>query len=122
MGALELVSLLVVTLALVVYLIKRRYSYWKDMGVPYDEPVVLYGSMKGVGTKFHLREILNRVYHKYKSLETPFVGIFFFMSPVVLVTSLDFVKTVLVRDAAYFSDRGAYYNEKDGEFRVESRN
>lgn len=116
MGALTIISLLVVTLALVVYLIKRRYSYWKDMGVPYEEPVVFYGSMKGVGSKLHLREILSRVYYNLKSMETPFVGIFFYFSPVVLATSLDFVKTVLVRDAAYFSDRGAYYNEKDGEF------
>lgn len=114
MAALEIISLLVVAIALVVYLIKRRYSYWKDMGVPYEEPVVFYGVMKEVGKKHHLGDVLGEIYHKFKSHDTPFVGIFSYMSPAVVATSLDFVKSVLVRDAANFANRGNYYNEEDG--------
>lgn len=117
MAALEVIlSSIVLILSLTVYLIKRKYSYWKDMGIPSEEPVFPYGNIKGLGREHHFSSILSRLYYKFKSLGTPFVGLYFYLSPVVLVTSLDFVKTVLVRDAANFIDRVAYYNEKDGKF------
>lgn len=118
MGAFEIVSSLAVVLALAIYLVKRKYSYWKDMGIPYEEPAFPYGNIKGVGIEFHTSTIMTRLYDKFKSLGTPFVGSFFYFSPVVIVTSLDFVKTVLVKDAANFIDRGSYYNEEDGESKV----
>lgn len=114
MGVIEIVSSLSVILALAFYFVKRKYSYWKDMGIPFEEPSFPYGSIKGIGKVFHPSMIMTRIYHKFKSAGTPFVGIFFYFSPVVLVTSLDFVKTVLVKDAANFLDRGLYYNEEDG--------
>lgn len=119
MGVLEIVSSVLAILALIVFLIKRKFSHWKNMGIPYEDPVFPYGNIKGIGREFHIITIMSRLYHKLKSLETPFVGIFFFFSPVVLVTSLDFVKTVLVKDASYFTDRGQYYNEDDGKYNKE---
>lgn len=113
MAALEISVLLLVIFGLVVYFIKRKYSYWKEMGVPFEEPSFPFGNTKGTGKKFHFSTVMTRVYNKFKSQDSPFCGIFFFMSPVVVVTSLDFVKTVLVKDAANFIDRGAYYNEVD---------
>lgn len=78
--------------------------------------------MKGIGKTLHQSEIMEIIYHKMKSLGTPFVGIYIYLSPVVLVTSLDFVKSVLVRDNAHFTDRGMYYNEDDGQLKVEAIN
>lgn len=114
MGAFGLVSALAVILALALYLVKRKYSYWKEMGIPCEDPIFMYGNIKGVGKEFHQSMVMQRLYNKLKSFGTPFVGLYFFFSPVVLVTSLDFVKTVLVKDASSFVDRGAYYNEEDG--------
>lgn len=119
MGLLETVVCLAVIGGLVLLLIKRKYSYWSDMGVPFLNPSIPYGNIKGVGTELHQSMVMSRLYNKLKSLGTPFVGIYFFLSPVVLVTDLEFVKTVLVKDAAYFPDRGGYYNEKDGEILVD---
>lgn len=115
MGALEVVLLIVTILAILCFLVKRKYSYWKDMGIPYEDPIFPSGNIKGVGRELHITTILGRLYHKLKSFEIPFVGIYFYFSPVVLVTSLDFIKTVLVKDASYFTDRGTYYNEEDGQ-------
>lgn len=112
---LAILACLVAALTLALFFVKRKYSYWKDMGVPYEEPVFPFGNLKGIGKKFHQSVIMDRLYIKMKSAGNPFCGIFFFLSPVVLVTSLDFVRTVLVKDASYFIDRGAYYNEDDGE-------
>lgn len=83
------------------------------MGVPYIEPVFPFGNMKGSGIKFHFSEVMVKAYNKFKKMDSPFCGIYFFLYPVVVVTSLDFVKTVLVKDAANFIDRGSYYNEED---------
>lgn len=115
MGLLETAVCLAVICGLVLLLIKKKYSYWSDMGVPFIAPSIPYGNIKGVGKKFHQSMLMSLLYKQLKSLGTPFVGIYFFFSPVVLVTDLEFVKTVLVKDAANFPDRGGYYNEKDGE-------
>lgn len=114
MGALEIVSSLAVILALLIYYLKRKYLYWRDMGIPYEEPLFIYGNLKGAGTEFHLCQVLQKLYNKLKSFGAPFSGVFFFFSPVVLVTSLECAKNILVRDFAYFVDRGSYYNEDDG--------
>lgn len=114
MGTLEILTLLSVILALLLYFVKRKFSYWKDMGVPFEKPVFPFGNIKGTGRDFHLSMIMTRLYEKLKSHGTPFSGMFFFFSPVALVTSLDFAKTVLVKDAASFTNRGIYYNEEDG--------
>jgi cytochrome P450 family 6 len=116
MGAILMISSLALIFALAAYLVKRKYSYWKDMGIPFEEPSFPYGNLAGVGKDIHLGSgLMTRIYNKFKSSSSPFAGIFFFLSPVVLVTSLDFAKTVLVKDSAYFINRGAFYNEEDGE-------
>jgi cytochrome P450 family 6 len=112
MGVFEIFSSLLVIFGLAVYIVKRKYSYWKDMGVPCEEPVFPFGNLKGSGKQYHFSTVMTRVYNKLKSQNTPFCGIYFFFSPVVIVTSQDFAKTVLVKDAANFIDRGAYYNEE----------
>lgn len=114
MGLVEILSCLVVLLLLVVYFIKRKYSYWKDMGVPYESPIFPFGNIKGIGKEFHQSVLMKRLYSKMKAEGSPFCGIYFFLSPVVLVTSLDFVRTIMVKDNSYFTDRGSYYNEDDG--------
>lgn len=114
MGLLEIALSLLVILGLVLFLVKRKYSYWKDMGVPFETPQFPEGNIRGIGQKCHQSVIFSRLYNKLKSAGTPFVGIYFFFSPVVLVTSLDFVKTILVKDFSNFADRGSYYNEEDG--------
>jgi cytochrome P450 family 6 len=112
MSVFEILLSLLVILGLAVYIVKRKYSYWKHMGIPYEEPVFPFGNLKGSGKTFHFSTVMTRVYNKLKAQNTPFCGLYFFFSPVVLVTSEDFAKTVLVKDAANFIDRGAYYNEK----------
>ncbi|CAO1392675.1 unnamed protein product [Diamesa serratosioi] len=113
MGAIGFISLLVVILTLILYYVNDKFNYWKKMGVPHNSPTIPYGSIQGIGTKFHSHEIMRQIYDKFKIKGGPFCGMFFYTEPVVLATSLDFVKSVLVKDAHNFIDRGGYYNEKD---------
>ncbi|CRK87132.1 CLUMA_CG000941, isoform A [Clunio marinus] len=109
----KIFSLLVVIVGLIAYLVNRSYSYWKIMGVPYEEPSFPVGNLKGIGHEYHQSKVFQRIYEKFKNHGTPFAGIYSFLSPVVLVTSVDFARTVLAKDSAYFLDRGVYYNEED---------
>jgi cytochrome P450 family 6 len=84
------------------------------MGVPFEEPIFPFGNVYGVGDKYHLAEITEKLYNKLKVHKTPFIGYYSFLRPVVLVTELEFAKKVFLKDSAYFLDRGNFYNEEDG--------
>jgi cytochrome P450 family 6 len=115
MGSLDVTVFAIVTiLALAFYFVKKRYSSWKELGVPYEEPVFPFGNIKGIGKEFHSHQIMKRIYNKCKASGAPFCGMYFYLTPLVLALTTDFVKTVLVKDSAVFCDRGNYYNEDDG--------
>ncbi|CAD7087092.1 unnamed protein product [Hermetia illucens] len=102
---------LIVTLLAVVYLyFQRKFSYWKDRGIPYLEPTFPMGnfSWKGDGS---FKELFHKLYNARRG--TPFVGGYFSINPMVVATDLDFVKDVLVKDFNNFHGRGIYTNEKD---------
>ncbi|EDS45780.1 cytochrome P450 6A1 [Culex quinquefasciatus] len=101
----------IVTVMIYVW-IKRRYSYWKDRGVPSLEVSFPAGNLQGIGHR-HLGLIMQDLYGKLKGSGAKFGGIYSFLKPMVMVLDLDFAKDVLVREFQYFHDRGMYYNEKD---------
>lgn len=94
------------------YLIQKRYSFWLRRGVPFIKPIFPYGNLKDVGKKFHSCELLMRFYNENKH-RGPFVGLYFFFSPVVLLTDLNLIKNVMSKDFAVFHERHFYHNEKD---------
>ncbi|XP_039438091.1 probable cytochrome P450 6a14 [Culex pipiens pallens] len=101
----------IVTLLIYVW-IKRRYSYWKNRGVPSLSVSFPAGNLQGIGQR-HLGLIMQDLYGKLKGSGAKFGGIYSFLKPMVMVLDLDFAKDVLVREFQYFHDRGMYYNERD---------
>lgn len=93
------------------YLIKRRYSFWLRLGVPFVKPIFPFGNLKGVGKKFHSCEWLKNIYNENKH-RGPFVGLYFFLSPVVLLTDLELIKNVMSTDFSVFHERHFYHNER----------
>lgn len=98
--------------ALIVFLVRRQFDYWKTNGIPYPTPEFPFGNMKGASTTEHMSEVLDRFYKQFKG-SGPFAGIFFLFRRAVLALDIDFIKTVLVKDFQYFENRGFYYNERD---------
>jgi cytochrome P450 family 6 len=62
--------------------------------------------------KYHSSQVFRRFYDELKH-QGKFGGIYFFTRPACMLTDLDFIKTVLIKDFSYFHDRGTYYNVKD---------
>lgn len=109
----ELVISILIIIITSVTLIKWRYNYWKNLGIPFVQPTFPYGNIKGMGKKFGHMQILQKIYNTYKKNSSPFVGMFYYLQPAIVCTDMEFIKNVFTKDAAHFIDRGAYYNEKD---------
>lgn len=88
-----------------VYLyITHKLSYWKDQGIAYIEPQFFYGNAKGIGKKFHMSDFTQRMYNSVKA-KGPFGGIYIFTKPIFMVTDLDLIKQILVKDFHVFPNR-----------------
>lgn len=106
----SVIWLTVILLGVVYFYFRRKYSYWKNRGVPYIEPTFPLGNLsrKNIG---NLREVFEKVYNMRE--KCPFVGAYFVVKPVAIATDLDFIKDVLVKDFNNFHGRGIHINEKD---------
>nr|XP_017007361.2 LOW QUALITY PROTEIN: probable cytochrome P450 6a14 [Drosophila takahashii] len=104
--------LLGVVLALASSIYLNVYSYWARKGIPYETPLPLVGNMKGIGSKYHFRDINQRIYDQFKG-KTPLAGMFTFLQRTVVIMDLDLIKQVLIKDFNYFQDRGAFNNPRD---------
>lgn len=99
--------------AIICLYVKRQFSFWKNRGVPFKKPGFPFGNLKYIGREDNLSVQFAHIYNEYQSENPPFVGLYFFVWPVVLATSLNFIGNVLVTDFHHFQERGRYYNEKD---------
>ncbi|CAD7079508.1 unnamed protein product [Hermetia illucens] len=112
MDWLSLILWLVIgTISITFLFFKKRYAYWKDRGVEYVQPTIPLGNLP-FRRKLHFKEITGNIYDR-KSGKSPFLGAFFFATPAVVATDLDFVQTVLIKDFSTFHGRGVYVNEVD---------
>jgi len=90
----------------------KTFTYWERKGVPYEKPLPLIGNMKGIGSKYHFRDINQRIYDQFKG-KAPFAGMYTFIRRTALITDLDLIKQVMIKDFNYFQDRGGFSNPRD---------
>ncbi|CAD7083748.1 unnamed protein product [Hermetia illucens] len=106
-----IVGVLIGALVLVLWM-EQKFTYWRQLGVPYEEPDFFYGNLKGVDQYQHDGLLTQKFYEKFKG-KGPFVGVYFFLKPVAIPTDIELVKNILIKDFNFFHDRGLYYNERD---------
>lgn len=112
MDVLFLINVFAGIAALVYLFLHRRFQYWKNRKVPYIEPEFFYGNSRGITTKYNSSEFMKRMYLQLKSAG-PISGIYIYIRTQAMVTNLDLVKQILVKDFNIFTNRGNYSNEKD---------
>jgi cytochrome P450 family 6 len=111
MGLNIFVGLVVAVVALIYFWLKKKFSYWEERGFEYVKPDFPYGSLKGVGTECHFSKKSRAYYTEFRN-KAKAVGMYFFSAPVLLVTNLDLLKHILIKDFNNFHDRGLYVNTK----------
>ncbi|KAH8321526.1 hypothetical protein KR074_007542 [Drosophila pseudoananassae] len=100
---------------LITYLLvrwRRTLNYWKNAGIPCEEPHILLGSLGGVQSKRSFCDIWTDYYKKFRGTG-PFAGFYWFQKPAVFVLEPSLAKLILIRDFNKFTDRGFYHNTED---------
>lgn len=107
-------SILLLSVVAATYLyVRRQFSFWPSRGVPFERPVFPFGNVKIINRVDNISVQMAKLYAKYRSEQSPFIGLYFFMWPIVLATSIDFVRNVFITNFQHFQERGRYYNERD---------
>lgn len=89
-----------------------KFCYWSLRGFVSTRPWNPLGDFYDVGFRYHFVEKFGVLYQKFKTKAKIF-GTYISVAPSLVVTDLDLVRTILVKDFQYFQDRGVYYNERD---------
>ncbi|KAJ9594231.1 hypothetical protein L9F63_014391 [Diploptera punctata] len=109
-----LIDIFIVLTVLVFFLylyLTRHFNYWKKHGVPYLEPLPLFGNLKEVFLqKLYMGTFLERMYLEHK--DKPYLGIFAIDKPALVVNDLDLIRNILVKDSQYFIDHNMVADEK----------
>jgi len=89
----------------------RNFNFWHKLGVPYVKPTPFVGNLKDcVLLKTTIGEQLQRIYKEHS--DKPYVGIFTFDKPSLLIRDLDLVKNILVKDFQNFGERIISFEDK----------
>ncbi|KFB46763.1 AGAP011028-PA-like protein [Anopheles sinensis] len=96
--------------ALLYALIVQRYRYWKIRNIPTlpaSFPLGNFGALRRLSPA----EVSTELYRQMDPKER-FYGLFMTLKPAIMITDLDLIKTVLIKDFSYFPDHGIYHNER----------
>ncbi|XP_054275106.1 probable cytochrome P450 6a14 [Macrosteles quadrilineatus] len=102
------VALAIFTLIIVIILyFNEKYKYWKNRGVPYVKPLLVFGSFKdNLLGKENVFEVHNRIYDELKGER--FGGFYEFNMPNLMIRDPDLIYKMLVKDFAHFHDRAMF--------------
>jgi len=104
------VSLSAIFIALYLYF-TRNFNFWQKLGIPYVKPTPFVGNLKECAfQKAHIGKYLQQIYEQQN--DKPYVGIFSFDKPILLIRDLELVKNILVKDFHNFMDRVFSLDEK----------
>lgn len=82
-----------------------RFRYWERRGIKsYPDPNCLFGHFGSIVTqKENIGELTTRIYKEMN--DSPFVGIYGFCWPILMVCDPQAVRNILIKDFEYFADR-----------------
>jgi hypothetical protein len=89
----------------------RNFKFWQKLGIPYAKPTPFVGNLKDCAfQKVNLSKNLQQIHEEHS--DKPYVGIFSFDKPVLLIRELELVKNILVKDSQKFIDRVVSFDEE----------
>jgi cytochrome P450 family 6 len=93
------------------FYLTRNFNFWHKLGIPYVKPTPFVGNLKDcVLMKTTIGELLQSIYNEHS--DKPYVGIFSFDKPSLLIRNPELVKNILVKDFQTLMDRTVSFEEK----------
>lgn len=101
---LDLLVLSISIISLFYLFVKQRYAYWERKGFKsYPDPNILLGHFGPTfSQKLNIGDLTTQI---YKSTNEPYIGIYGLFRPILLVSDPQVVRTILIKDFQYFTDR-----------------
>lgn len=97
-----ILAVLVLGVSLFYLYLRRSYAYWKNRGVPYEQPQILLGNLSFVMRK-SVWEYFLGLRQKYSTND--YVGIFLGWKPTLVVQTPELARRILTKDFDYFQNR-----------------
>lgn len=109
----DFLILLCTLLAFLYAFLSSKNNYWKNRGIPYVKPTLLFGNLKDtvLGRK-NLIEVHHDIYNKLHGER--FGGYYELISPSLLVRDPELIEKILIKDFVHFMDRG--FGDPDPEY------
>lgn len=98
-------------LILVFFYFKNAFNFWRNRGIPQRTQWNILGDFWDVGFKYHSNEKIDLMYKEFKN-KAPFFGFYSLWVPMAIITDLDLMRSVLVKDFNNFVDHGMYHDEE----------
>lgn len=96
--------------AILYFYFKNVFNFWRNRGVPQRKQWSPLGDLWNVGFKYHMNDKIQQMYREFKD-KSPIFGFYMLMTPSVIVTDLDLLRQIMVKDFNSFVDRGVYHDE-----------
>lgn len=109
----DALTIVIGAFVLVYIYIQRIYSYWERKGFKtLPNYNYIFGHLTEVLTqKVYSGDVITRLYN---STSERFVGMYgILLRPILLVRDPELIRTILVKDFAYFTDRDVHCNEEN---------
>lgn len=100
----NLLVLFIGAFALFYWFVKQKYTYWERKGfksLP-NSKFLLGHFGPAITQKMFIGELIA---HIYKNIDEPFVGIYGFLWPFLLLRDPQTIRNILIKDFQYFTDR-----------------
>ncbi|XP_060805040.1 cytochrome P450 6B2 isoform X3 [Amyelois transitella] len=100
----EVLTLLILVLAITYHVSKRKFDYWKKRKIPYLKPVPFLGNYGPyIIQKKYIGQTAAELCEKFP--DTPYFGAFYGTEPTLIVKDPEMVKKVMTKDYYYFNSR-----------------
>jgi hypothetical protein len=97
-------------IALYLY-VTRHFKFWQKLDISDVKPKPFVGNLKECAfQEVNIGKHLQQIYEQHS--DKPYVGIFSFDKPVLLIRDVELVKNILVKDSPNFIDRTISFGEK----------
>ncbi|KAK4876446.1 hypothetical protein RN001_012868 [Aquatica leii] len=103
--------MIVITCGIIYLTLTRNFAYWKMRNVPFLSPSLLFGNVLPILTgKFQASVFFHKL---HSSTNLPYLGLFVFNQPFVLIRDLDIIKHILLKDFDYFINKTVKTSKHD---------